>query len=159
MRPLWLWLLQEHCYVFVHDEDKLSSFFEEDTEIVAKRSELAAKRDRLAQANAAMANIQLERQVMAGPKAVRVTIAIGSNGVGLQLADEGNKLVVRGFRPMPDGIPNPGQDAGVQLGDQIDQVRIQTKSSFVSTSPPLLPSRPKSDDACIHPLLRCLRCR
>jgi hypothetical protein len=48
--------------------------------------------------------------------------SVGTKGVGLQLSDEGGKLIVRGFRDMPDGAPNPGQDAGVKPGDVIDQV-------------------------------------
>lgn len=30
-------------------------------------------------------------------------------GLGLSLAEEGSRCVVKGFRPMPDGQPNPGQ--------------------------------------------------
>ena len=51
--------MQEQCYVFVHDKEKLSKFFEEDSDLVTRRHEAQKKRDRLAKANAAMANIQV----------------------------------------------------------------------------------------------------
>lgn len=40
---------------------------------------------------------------------VRVTVTAGPLGLGLSLAEEGSRCVVKGFRPMPDGQPNPGQ--------------------------------------------------
>lgn len=40
---------------------------------------------------------------------VRVTVTAGPMGLGLSLAEEGSRCVVKGFRPMPDGQPNPGQ--------------------------------------------------
>lgn len=40
--------MQEQCYVFVHDEEKLAHFFEEDAALVARRADLTSKRDRLA---------------------------------------------------------------------------------------------------------------
>ena len=113
--------MQEQCYVFVHDKDKLAKFFEEDADLVARRLEATNKRDRLAKANAAMANIQVERGGLGlGPTRVRVTVALGQAGLGLQLADEGGRLVVRGFRAMEG--PNPGMEAGIKAGDVIDQV-------------------------------------
>ena len=51
--------MQEQCYVFVHDKEKLSKFFEEDSDLVQRRTEATNKRDRLAKANSAMANIQV----------------------------------------------------------------------------------------------------
>lgn len=115
--------MQEQCYVFVHDKDRLSSFFEEDADLVKRRNELTRKRDRLSKANAAMANIQVDNT--RGPRAVRLTIALGTNGIGLQLTEENDRLVVRGYREMPQGIANPGYEAGVEVGDVIDQVNGQ----------------------------------
>ena len=126
--------MQEQCYVFVHDKDKLAKFFEEDADLVARRLEATNKRDRLAKANAAMANIQVERGGLGmGPTRVRVTVALGQAGLGLQLADEGGRLVVRGFRTM-EGGPNPGVEAGIKAGDVIDQVWRWSFSSSSSSS-------------------------
>lgn len=122
--------MQEQCYVFVHDKEKLSKFFEEDSDLVQRRNEAIAKRDRLAKANSAMANIQVEKALGQGPARVRVTISVGTKGVGLSLADEGGKLAVRGFREVPAGETNPGVEAGVQLGDVIDQVNGEHVGSF-----------------------------
>ena len=61
---------------------------------------------------------------------MRLTIALGSAGLGLQLADENDKLVVRGYRDMPDGVVNPGFESGVEVGDVIDQVNGQQASTF-----------------------------
>jgi interferon-induced GTP-binding protein Mx1 len=121
--------MQEQCYVFVHDKEKLSKFFEEDSDLVQRRNEAINKRDRLAKANAAMANIQVERQLSQGPDRVRVTVNVGSKGVGLQLADEAGRLTVRGFRSM-DGATNPSVEAGVKTGDIIDQVNGEHVGSF-----------------------------
>lgn len=44
---------------------------------------------------------------------VRVTVTAGPLGLGLSLAEEGSRCVVKGFRPMPDGQPNPGQASQV----------------------------------------------
>ena len=113
-----------------HDKDRLSSFFEEDADLVKRRNDLTRKRDRLSKANAAMANIQVDANLRGGPRAVRLTIALGSAGLGLQLADENDKLVVRGYRDMPDGVVNPGFESGVEVGDVIDQVNGQQASTF-----------------------------
>jgi C-terminal processing protease CtpA/Prc len=86
--------------------------------------------DRLAKANAAMANIQVERQLSAGPDRIRVTVSVGTKGVGLQLADEGGRLTVRGFRTMEGSAPNPSVEAGVKTGDIIDQVNGEHVGSF-----------------------------
>merc|ERR1711916_187711 len=85
--------MQEHCYVFVHDENKLSEFFEEDSDVVARRANLTSKRDRLIKANAAMANIQVQRVMTQGPTPVRLSLRLGASGVGMQLADEEGKIV------------------------------------------------------------------
>ena len=55
--------MQEQCYVFVHDKDRLSSFFEEDADLVKRRNDLTRKKERLSKANAAMANIQVDRNL------------------------------------------------------------------------------------------------
>ena len=65
-----------------------------------------------------------------GPERVRVTVSVGKVGVGLQLADEGGRLTVRGFRDMPGGAANPGKEAGCLLGDVIDQVNGEHVGSF-----------------------------
>lgn len=122
--------MQEQCYVFVHDKDRLSSFFEEDADLVKRRNDLTRKKERLSKANAAMANIQVDRNLAGGPRAVRLTIALGQNGIGLTLADDGDKLVVRGYRDMPEGKVNPGFEAGVEVDDVIDQVNGQQASTF-----------------------------
>ncbi|CAN0252883.1 unnamed protein product, partial [Laminaria digitata] len=116
----------EECYKFVHDDDKLGRFFEEDAKLVLRKQELIEKRDRLSKANAAMANIQVRRP---DTQQVRVTVTAGPLGLGLSLAEEGSRCVVKGFRPMPDGQPNPGQastgstlEAGVRLGDTLEQL-------------------------------------
>lgn len=44
-----------------------------------------------------------------GTHQVRVTVTAGQLGLGLSLADEGSRCVVKGFRPMSDGQANPGQ--------------------------------------------------
>jgi interferon-induced GTP-binding protein Mx1 len=125
--------MQEQCYVFVHDKEKLAKFFEEDADLVARRYEATTKRDRLAKANAAMANIQVERGAGGlGAARVRVTVSVGHTGVGLQLADEGGRLTVRGFRAMPEGGANPGVEAGVKVGDVIDQVNGEHAGTFHS---------------------------
>ena len=35
---------------------------------------------------------------------------------------QGGRLAVKGFRELPDGTPNPSIEAGVKVGDIIDQV-------------------------------------
>lgn len=42
---------------------------------------------------------------------VKVRVTVGARGLGLILAEEkeGSRWVVKGFRPMPGGKPNPGQ--------------------------------------------------
>lgn len=42
---------------------------------------------------------------------VKVRATVGARGLGLVLAGEkeGSQWVVKGFRPMPGGKPNPGQ--------------------------------------------------
>jgi len=122
--------MQEQCYLFVHDKDKLAKFFEEDSDLVQRRAEAQLKKDRLSKANVAMANIQVEKQLGSPSQRIRVTISMGTKGVGLQLSDEGGKLSVRGFRDMPEEAPNPGLDAGVQVGDVIDQVNGEQVGSF-----------------------------
>ncbi|CAB1117299.1 unnamed protein product [Ectocarpus sp. CCAP 1310/34] len=97
--------MQEECYKFVHDDAKLARFFEEDAKLVLRKEELMEKRDRLSKANAAMANIQVRKS---STQQVRVTVTAGPMGLGLSLAEEGSRCVVKGFRPMPDGQPNPG---------------------------------------------------
>ncbi|CAM9868270.1 unnamed protein product [Discosporangium mesarthrocarpum] len=119
--------MQEECYKFVHDDVKLARFFEEDAKLVVRKKELTEKRDRLSKANAAMANIQVRKS---GTQQVRVTVTAGPLGLGLSLAEESNRCVVRGFRPMPDGQRNPGQEAGVQLGDVLEQLDGMHLGSF-----------------------------
>ncbi|CAM9610022.1 unnamed protein product [Chrysoparadoxa australica] len=111
--------MQEECYKFVQDEAKLERFFEEDGKLLARKEELTHKRDRLAKANAAMANIHARSK---GTRQIRVTVTAGPLGLGLSLADENGRVVVKGFRPMPDGQSNPGQEAGVSVGDVLEQV-------------------------------------
>lgn len=97
--------LQEQCYQFVHDENKLQAFFTEDAALVASRSSLEEKRDRLIKANTAMANIQVNRKLIRShgtssgqTDVVSISIGTGAHGLGLQLADEDHLVVIRGFR-------------------------------------------------------------
>ncbi|KAG5184845.1 Mx2, Mx-like dynamin-related GTPase [Tribonema minus] len=119
--------MQEECYRFVQDDERLSRFFEEDGKLLARKHELTERRDRLSKASAAMANIQV-RNGRARP--VRVTVTAGQLGLGLSLAEDGGRVVVKGFRPMPDGHRNPGQEAGVKLGDVLEQVEGHRLGSF-----------------------------
>ena len=77
-----------------------------------------------------MANIQVRGTKTTAVTSLRVTVTLGPAGLGLQLADENGKVVVRGFRTMPDGAPNPGQVAGVLYGDVLDQVQGERLGSF-----------------------------
>ncbi|KAJ8614481.1 hypothetical protein CTAYLR_000866 [Chrysophaeum taylorii] len=132
--------LQEKCYQFVHDDDRLENFFTEDATIVARRHELEQTRDRLVKANAAMANIQASRKPKttllkqsavapaAAPHVIRVSIQVGPQGLGLQLADEHNVVVTRGFRP-----GSVAQQSGVQLGDVLLEINGERPSSFQDT--------------------------
>lgn len=56
-----------------------------------------------------MANIQVQKVIGSGPRPVKLTIQLGRHGVGLQLAEEDDRLVVRGYREFPDGSTNPGK--------------------------------------------------
>eukprot|EP00752_Nemacystus_decipiens_P003527 g3253.t1 len=55
---------------------------------------------------------------------VQVRATVGARGLGLVLAEEqeGSQWVVKGFRPMPGGKPNPGQAAGIKAGDKLQQL-------------------------------------
>ncbi len=74
------------------DHDQLVRFFEEDAKIVAKREELTIRRDRLSKASAAMASVSLHSK---GARSVRVTLTAGPYGLGLSLADENGRVVVK----------------------------------------------------------------
>lgn len=86
--------LQEKCYHFVHDEEKLAVLFTEDATLVARRLHLENTRDRLMAVNAVMAGLQLTRKVVRGrspgeaAKKVLCILVSTSNRLGLQLADE-----------------------------------------------------------------------
>jgi len=95
--------VQEACYQFVHDEAKLEAFFTEDEAMVARRTQLERTRDELIKANAAMNNIQAARKptprsqkstLMRSPPShqLKITVAVRSQGLGLQLADEGGRV-------------------------------------------------------------------
>jgi len=144
--------LQEQCYQFVHNEQQLESFFTEDPKIVAKRKDLIQLRDRLVKANTAMASIQAHRAPpprhstgsrqpdsahngishgdisSVGGQLIRITIDIGKAGLGLQLADEGGRVVVRGFRP-----GSPAQQAGMNLGDILLEINGAIPGTFMGT--------------------------
>jgi interferon-induced GTP-binding protein Mx1 len=119
--------MQEECYAFVQDDDRLTRFFEEDAQVVSRRTDLLQRRERLSRASAAMANVASQRS---GTRQVRVTVTSGPLGLGLSLTDENGRVVVKGFRPMPDGQRNPGEDAGVLLGDTLEQVDGARLGSF-----------------------------
>jgi len=59
---------------------------------------------------------------------VRLTMHVGDQGLGLQLADEDGAVVVRGFRP-----GSHGQRAGVCLGDVLLEINGNTPGSFMAT--------------------------
>lgn len=134
--------LQEKCYQFVHDDERLEAFFTEDVSIVARREELEQTRDRLVKANAAMASIQVVRKPRSLPNAtnghgdqafnyqqqpqtVNLSLYIGPQGLGLQLADENGEVVTRGFRP-----GSSAQQAGVRLGDVLLEINGGSFDSF-----------------------------
>jgi interferon-induced GTP-binding protein Mx1 len=126
--------LQEKCYQFVHDEAKLEAFFTEDATMVAKRVQMEATRDRLVKANAALNNIQETRKHLPRTGSMSMTpngfrlqlsILIGAQGLGLQLADETDHVVIRGFRP-----GSPAQQAGVKLGDFVREINGMPFTSF-----------------------------
>lgn len=125
--------LQEKCYHFVHDEAKLELFFTEDAAIVARRSKLEATRDRLVKANAAMNNIQTARRHSSCTELLpsskrgqfQLLVRISAQGLGLQLADEANQVVTRGFRS-----GSPAQEAGVKLGDVLLEINGTPFASF-----------------------------
>jgi len=119
--------VQEECYKFVHDESILSTIFEEDAQLVAKKQQLIDKRDRLSKANSLMANIQVRRP---GYVQSNVTVSINQHGLGLNLGENGGKIIVKGFRDMPPGVRNPSQDAGIRVGDTLEQLDGQNLGSF-----------------------------
>mmetsp|Transcript_21901 Transcript_21901/g.65671 ORF Transcript_21901/g.65671 Transcript_21901/m.65671 type:complete len:750 (+) Transcript_21901:40-2289(+) len=124
--------LQEQCYRFVHDESKLEAFFTEDASLVASRSQLERNRDCLVRANSTMASIHITRKALrinAGetPQVLRITVNIGINGLGLQLADEGGVVVIRGFRR-----ESAAHRAGVNLGDVLVEINGEACASFSS---------------------------
>uniref|UniRef100_A0A7S3JVN6 Dynamin-type G domain-containing protein n=1 Tax=Aureoumbra lagunensis TaxID=44058 RepID=A0A7S3JVN6_9STRA len=130
--------LQEALFHHAHDNDKLDAFFVEDPAIVAKRKELEATKDRLAKATLAMSSIQVTRTnkkdtdhgaaaaTGSAGQLIRVTIPSALQGLGLQLADEQNRVVVRGFRD----ANSPAQDAGIHLGDTLVQINERPVTSF-----------------------------
>uniref|UniRef100_A0A6V2RT65 Dynamin-type G domain-containing protein n=1 Tax=Heterosigma akashiwo TaxID=2829 RepID=A0A6V2RT65_HETAK len=119
--------IQEECYMFVHDEEKLAAFFEEDARLAHRRRELLSKQERLMKANAAMASLQVRRS---GPSKVTVTLEVDEEGLGLLLTEDNGKIIVKGFKPSPSGRRNQAQDAGVCPGDIIEAVNEQQYSSF-----------------------------
>jgi len=64
---------------------------------------------------------------------VIVSVAVGSQGMGISLAEEEGRAVVRGFRTLANGVLNPAQQAGVQLGDVIMSVNGMDVTSFQQT--------------------------
>jgi hypothetical protein len=40
------------------------------------------------------------------------------------------QVVVRGFRQMPDDGPNPGQEAGLKLGDVVEEINGEPLGSL-----------------------------
>mmetsp|Transcript_3290 Transcript_3290/g.4634 ORF Transcript_3290/g.4634 Transcript_3290/m.4634 type:complete len:751 (+) Transcript_3290:51-2303(+) len=119
--------IQEECYMFVHEDEKLKAFFEEDSQLVFKRKELISKQDRLMKANSAMANLQIRR---GGAAQVRVTVDIGPEGLGLMLAEDSGKVLVKGYRSLPPGTKNAAQEAGVCPGDVIEAINGEKYASF-----------------------------
>lgn len=124
--------LQEQCYQFVHDENKLQAFFTEDAALVASRSSLEEKRDRLIKANTAMANIQVNRKLIRShgtssgqTDVVSISIGTGAHGLGLQLADEDHLVVIRGFR-----TGSAAKQAGVKLNDVLIKINGESFASF-----------------------------
>jgi C-terminal processing protease CtpA/Prc len=56
---------------------------------------------------------------------LQLSILIGAQGLGLQLADETDHVVIRGFRP-----GSPAQQAGVKLGDFVREINGMPFTSF-----------------------------
>ncbi|KAJ8610284.1 hypothetical protein CTAYLR_009067 [Chrysophaeum taylorii] len=120
--------LQEALYRLVHDDEKLAAFFSEDATIVAKRANLGTTRDKLTKANTSVANIQGSRKPLPSKAkssssknqnspCVYVKIQAGAQGLGLQLADENDKVLTRGFR-----AGSLAQQSGVMLGDVLTEI-------------------------------------
>ncbi|CAB1102341.1 unnamed protein product [Ectocarpus sp. CCAP 1310/34] len=64
--------------------------------------------------------------------AVDVTVALGQHGLGLVLGKEeaGSRWVVKGFRDMPDGQPNPASAGGIEVGDTLQKLDGVTLGSY-----------------------------
>jgi hypothetical protein len=56
-------------------------------------------------------------------KRVGLTVNITGSGIGVIVSDSSTgQLVVSGFREMPNGMPNPSLEAGMQVGDILEQI-------------------------------------
>uniref|UniRef100_A0A7S2V271 PDZ domain-containing protein n=1 Tax=Fibrocapsa japonica TaxID=94617 RepID=A0A7S2V271_9STRA len=112
--------MQEQLYRFVQDDQKLASFFEVDATIIKRKEELAAKKERLMKASAAMSDLALRKST--GLEHMKVTVRAGAQGLGCSLGEESGKVTIQGFRAMPANTPNPAQEAGLKVGDIIDSI-------------------------------------
>ncbi|CAM9947506.1 unnamed protein product [Scytosiphon promiscuus] len=63
---------------------------------------------------------------------VDLTVTVGPRGLGLVLGkeEEGSRWVVKGFRAMPDGEPNPAEAAGIETGDTLQKLDGVTLGSY-----------------------------
>lgn len=59
-----------------------------------------------------------------------LTVRIQQNGIGVVVSDNAmGQLVVSGFREMPQGLPNPSVEAGMEVGDILEQINGKTPAN------------------------------
>lgn len=70
--------------------------------------------------------VSVAAEIATGPplRRIQLPVIIGNHGIGtvVQLSSD-NRLIVGGFRAMPDGSANPSQKAGILVNDIIDQIQ------------------------------------
>lgn len=51
-------------------------------------------------------------------KKLVISVNVGSNGLGVVVVPSAaNQMLVKEYRAMPDGVPNPSKEAGLLVGD------------------------------------------
>lgn len=127
--------VQDSIYGFVQDEQRLTELFTEDASISARRAELLQRSERLTAASVALSKAEMSSSNShAGAwQHIAVSVVVGPEGLGVTLADESNRVVIRGFRQMANGAVNPGQQAGLRIGDIVHEINGQSFDSFTET--------------------------
>ena len=64
--------------------------------------------------------------------------ANAEQGLGIRLSSENDKIIVREFREFPYGQPNPGQQAGIQIGDILESVNGRVLGGNMDTAIPII---------------------